>query len=145
MRQPDHEVPNIDNWYDDSSSLWGNEPWQERAIQHALRQINWKGLPLTSWKKRYSRTTGTQYWSNGCPRCDALFGDWFLHELVCEIEACRDESEPRLEAFFTVETHGELRDYPHWCFPEEGAKHCVESLPMQRPIQYIVTPYVKPR
>jgi hypothetical protein len=41
-------------------------------------------------KVRSSRTAGTDYLSNGCPHCDALFGDFYLYSeelldvLVCE-------------------------------------------------------------
>jgi hypothetical protein len=39
-------------------------------------------------KRRYSRTAGAAYLSNGCATCDALFGDFYLfHEDLAEVLA----------------------------------------------------------
>jgi hypothetical protein len=43
-----------------------------------------------SIKRRFSRTRQESYLSNGCIYCDALVGDWFLHELFVEVVYERD-------------------------------------------------------
>jgi hypothetical protein len=53
-------------------------PTVVRAVAK-LVQDKERGLPLAVVKERYSRTVGESYLSFGCPRCDALYGEWFRH------------------------------------------------------------------
>ena len=41
-------------------------------------------ITLGTIKKRYSNTTQTSYMSFGCPKCDAIFGDWYFKELLID-------------------------------------------------------------
>ena len=52
---------------------------QTRAFGHDLR------LKMAAFKKRYSKTVQARYLSQGCPHCDALWGDFHLGEAVFEL------------------------------------------------------------
>lgn len=47
------------------------------------------GIKLGEIKERMSHTVGEEYMSFGCPHCDAIMGQWYLHEL--KIEYAYDE------------------------------------------------------
>jgi hypothetical protein len=68
--------------------ITGGEPFKYsgivREIRLALQDVP-DGLRLGTVKKRYSRTVGEAYRSQGCPCCDALWGDFPLQEQAFSI------------------------------------------------------------
>lgn len=48
----------------------------EELPESVLRFVR-KRFP--SFKLRYSKTLGLQYYANTCPRCGVIFGDFYLH------------------------------------------------------------------
>jgi len=58
-------------------------------------------------KMRYSRTAQTSYLANGCARCDALLGDFYLEEALYNAIGQDPDFEELHSAFFTPEADDE--------------------------------------
>ncbi len=71
-------------------------------------------------KPRFSHTLGDRYLSQGCSRCDALMGMYYLEELALEVSAGSEEGDPEGlpvgEIVFT-RAH-EAYFYPDWRWVE---------------------------
>jgi len=66
-------------------------------------------------KKRFSKTVGHEYISNGCARCDAIQGQHFEHELGHDAAAIMSTEAELTEPLLSVLT-GERQDLSHWYF-----------------------------
>ncbi|MCZ7545096.1 MAG: competence protein CoiA family protein [Anaerolineae bacterium] len=81
-------------------------------------------LQIGHIKERYSKTVNAKYMSFGCPHCDAIVGDFFLHHEIIPKAACYEDQAPAI--LETEITLSELlsRGHEHWCFPENGQFCC---------------------
>ena len=50
-----------------------------------------KNILMGEVKERYSNTTKENYMSFGCPKCDGIFGDFYLRDLTCSLMYVTDE------------------------------------------------------
>ena len=67
-------------------------------------------------KERFSKTIGKSYPSFGCPKCDAILGDWYYRDYTAFATAYGDGVVDRLEIH--METDLEITaDLLHWCHP----------------------------
>ncbi|WP_457569135.1 competence protein CoiA family protein [Desulfurobacterium sp.] len=64
-------------------------------------------------KKRYSKTTGEWYWSNGCKWCGVIIGKHYVMDELLEYVY---EGEPSFEVEFRLKRTSTDYFYPHWCF-----------------------------
>ena len=72
-----------------------------------------KNMTMGQIKSRYSRTVGEKYTSFGCPFCDAIFGEHFYFEEICNVEYGYVES---IDFETTVNITLEDIDGSHWCY-----------------------------
>ncbi len=78
------------------------------------------GLLVGERKNRYSRTMGREYLSQGCPQCDAIFGDWYIFH---EPEVFTSPAVARFDAIVHLEKpHSAMA--PHWCYDTQKAFCC---------------------
>lgn len=94
-----------------------SEEWQDSfspAVRELARQA---GLSDAAIKPRFSRTAGSTYMSFGCLACDAIYGDWFVRQDLCEVVY-----EPPI---FGQTEAGDVISMkrPHWC-AGDGAGNC---------------------
>jgi len=68
-------------------------------------------------KERYSKTTDSSYMSFGCPKCDAIFGDWYLHEAIIGAWYGDGVVDKMLINGNFKQQLGQ--NVPHWCHPGE--------------------------
>lgn len=80
--------------------------------KHGFKQLT----DLAPIKKRYSKTVGNSYWSNGCKWCGAIVGEWFLEDAL--LENLYENSHPILELPFNL-SKLKSKDYPHWCLSSD--------------------------
>lgn len=60
-------------------------------VMHYIAAHPEKGITMGEIKNRYSKTMGKSYMSFGCPRCDAILGDFYLNEEYIEMRYVTDE------------------------------------------------------
>jgi Competence protein CoiA-like family len=91
------------------------------AVEKFLISDEVLGLRVGKIKRRFSRTAGRSYNSFGCPKCDAIFGEWYrrVEQLYAGYEK---ENAP---AIFQTEVSCRPISAPHthWCFPN-GSVFC---------------------
>lgn len=81
-------------------------------------------IRLGEIKKRYSKTVNESYMSFGCPHCDAIVGNHYLHhEILMEVLYHEDSSPAILEKEVVLSDQFRQSE-PHWCFPEDGKFCC---------------------
>jgi len=73
-----------------------------------LKELN----DLAPIEKRYSKTMGNSYYSNGCKFCGAIVGEWFLQDEL--LDFLYTNPQPILKVPF-VSNKQEPEDYEHWC------------------------------
>ncbi|MBP7791527.1 MAG: hypothetical protein KA120_00490 [Candidatus Goldbacteria bacterium] len=83
-----------------------------------------KILNIGTIKERYSKTTQNSYASFGCPQCDAIFGDLFLHEAIIEAWYGGGVVDKLIIKEDFKQALGQ--NIPHWCHPGEH-KFCDEA------------------
>ncbi|MEX2213481.1 MAG: competence protein CoiA family protein [Phycisphaeraceae bacterium] len=83
-----------------------------QAVHNYLRSEAGRQLRLGAIKTRFSKTAGRSYMSQGCPNCDALFGEFYLRH---EPEGFAAEPIVDLNISVTL-PHPVVRDQPHWCY-----------------------------
>ncbi len=75
---------------------------------------------LAPIKRRYSKTMGCPYWSNGCKWCGAIVGAWFLNHSTLDYLCTNPKAAPILKVPFILNAR-KSEVYPHWCLKgEEG-------------------------
>lgn len=71
----------------DSNNLGNNDLiFNDEVISKVKEWLNNNkhNLVFGEIKKRYSKFREEEYISFGCPKCDAIFGDWFLNEIIID-------------------------------------------------------------
>ncbi len=64
---------------------WGFIPFADIADALTILPADWRAArSIGTIKARHSRAQQRRYTSNGCAACDALLGDFFLHEELVE-------------------------------------------------------------
>ena len=108
-------------------SLWATDrpeagPEVRRRVAAEAKRL---GVSLANLGSRYSNTAGGTYTAFSCPRCGALFGDWFLRNHMME---SRSE-----DAYLIVTIPGahDRIPAPHWCV-NSGNGQCVDRSPDMR-------------
>lgn len=74
-----------------SSPVEFHHPIVVEKVQEYFTQHPELGIPLGVVKERYSNTVRDSYPSFGCPKCDAIFGDFYYKDLG--LEACYEKSD----------------------------------------------------
>jgi hypothetical protein len=74
-----------------------------------------KNMKMGEIKPRYSKTLQSAYTSFGCPYCDAIFGNHFYFEEICNVEYEYIES---IDFQTTVDISLEKEEIPHWCYSQ---------------------------
>ena len=102
-------------------SLWANEKFSmDSRIVMAIENIvqDMPGINLAKVKERYSHTVGHSYLSFGCSDCDALFGDFYVHDTI--MDSLYGDG---VAASITIPIDFDLglrQELPHWCHPGDG-------------------------
>lgn len=92
-----------------------DSPEGEACLKAALSVTDLRSHGIGSIRRRFSRTRGTSYLSNGCVHCDALQGAFFEHEIWHEAVATLTVECLMAEDLF----RGDYVDKPYrWCFDE---------------------------
>lgn len=110
---------NVDNFMDlqETNYRGGKIEFEEEIVQAVLEIATQdKQVHVGKIKSRYSKMMGYSSISMGCPWCDALYGNHYLHTNVLQWRF--DESNPTLikhvyEKTIPVDTYQNM----HWCFP----------------------------
>lgn len=64
------------------------------VVRNYIAEHPEKGIVMGEVKERYSKTRNESYMSYGCPKCDAIVGDWYLKDL--EIDLMYETNESRM-------------------------------------------------
>ena len=102
-------------------SLWANEKFSMdsrivKAIEKEVQQM--PNIHMAKVGKRYSHTVRHSYLSFGCSDCDAIFGDFYVHDTI--IDSFAGDG---VEATITIPIDfdlGQKQELPHWCHPGDG-------------------------
>ena len=87
-----------------------------RAIENIVQDM--PGINLAKVKERYSHTVGHSYLSFGCSDCDALFGDFYVHDTI--MDSLYGDG---VAASITIPIDFDLglrQELQHWCHPGDG-------------------------
>lgn len=80
----DEVFPSHGNYNMNREDIETAAPQSETWLAKYLPKELLASVGIGAIKKRYSRTVGSSYLSNGCVHCDALQGAFFDHEIVSE-------------------------------------------------------------
>lgn len=69
--------------------LWTNNkpsfnPKILKEIKDTIAKRNESNIVLSRIKERFSNTVNSSYFSFGCNKCDAIFGDYYVNDLECD-------------------------------------------------------------
>ncbi len=113
------------------SELEAEEMWSDnklsfdaRIVEKVKEYVSRPGkeyINLATIKKRYSKTAEDSYLSFGCADCDALFGDFFVHEAI--LDSLYGVGVVEKFSFETDVAKDFKQGIPHWCHPGEN-KFC---------------------
>ena len=107
-------LPNEALWVSDKLAF---RPEIITKVNDYTKSVNEKNLNVGKIKERYSNTVGGSYASFGCPKCDAIFGDWYLHEAIIDTFYGNGIVDKVLiEGDFDKQLE---QNIPHWCHPGE--------------------------
>lgn len=107
---------------DDGYEMWSDDkiecnPEIIAAARNYAELQQYRGFALATLKNRYSNFIGKSYMSYGCPFCNSIFGDWYIHE--AEIESCYDDN-PEVTQVQMSNNFNIVMEMPHWCHSEDG-------------------------
>ena len=86
-------------------------------VNDYIKSVKERNLNIGTVKERYSKTTESSYVSFGCPKCDAIFGDWYFHETIINTFYGNGIVDKILiDGNFTTQLGQSI---PHWCHPGE--------------------------
>ena len=100
--------------WDDGDNLKYNKQIIE-AVNKFSKTKEGSHIKLGQIKKRYSKTIDAFYHSFGCYKCDAIFGDWYLHQEIMEIQM----SSNFFELIINIELPEIVNKNEHWCYNEK--------------------------
>ncbi len=106
-------LPNEAMWVSDKLAF---KPEIITKVNDYAISVKEQNLNIGTIKERYSKTTESSYVSFGCPQCDAIFGDWFLHEAIIDTFYGGIADKILIEGNFGTQLE---RSIPHWCHPGE--------------------------
>jgi len=86
-------------------------------ISEYEKSVEEQNFKIGKMKERFSKTVQDSYLSFGCPRCDAIFGDWFLYETIIDTLYGDGVDYRMLIKGNFISKFG--HDIPHWCHPGE--------------------------
>lgn len=104
----------------EKDQMWGNKELLfnpevvSKIKEYAVAQAD--KINLSVIKERYSNTVGKSYMSFGCPKCDAILGDWYYMRDALFASAYGDGVVDRLELYLENDLNI-TQDLPHWCHP----------------------------
>lgn len=106
---------------------WGDEkfyfhPKIREGIARFINSTDGQHINLSTVKKRYSKTVKKSYMSFGCPRCNAICGDFFLDREI--YDALKYKDNPTVIEIPMELDRMEWRSYNHWCYSEGGIFCC---------------------
>ncbi len=107
----------------EAEQIWSDNKFSfDMRIQEKVRQFaehpSKKYLNLATIKSRYSNMVGDSYLSFGCKECDAIFGDFYVHDAI--MESYYGHGVVDRFSFETDTTKAFILDIPHWCHPGEN-------------------------
>ena len=106
----------------EKDQLWGNKELLfnpeviAKVKEYALSKTD--KINLSVIKERYSNTVGKSYMSFGCPKCDAILGDWYYMHDALFASAYGDGVVDRVELGLEKDLNI-TQELPHWCHPGE--------------------------
>jgi hypothetical protein len=115
----DEVFPSHGNYSMNREDIETATPQSETWLAKYLPKELLASVGIGAIKKRYSRTVGSSYLSNGCVHCDALQGAFFEHEIVSEanpVLTSRAVIEP-----WVANTLGGSRFVNRWWFDRDHA------------------------
>lgn len=77
-----------------------------------------KNIMLSTIKERFSNTIGGKYLSFGCCECNAIFGDWYVHN--AEIDSWYGDGVVDKATIVIDENMGIKENIPHLCHPGDN-------------------------
>ena len=104
-----------------AGGMWSAEKFCFRpeileSVKEYLQTPEAEHLKVGAIKPRYSKTVKKSYMSFGCAYCDAILGDWYVHEAYIDTTYTRSGKEVEL----LVKVHDPvLYESPHWCYSED--------------------------
>ena len=84
-----------------------------KKVYELLKTERGQQIKMGAIKSRYSKTVRASYLSFGCPYCDAIFGDHYYFDEICNIEYGYVKT---IDFNTTLSTSLEKEDIPHWCY-----------------------------
>lgn len=84
-----------------------------KKVYKLLKTERGQQIKMGAIKSRYSKTVRASYLSFGCPYCDAIFGDHYYFDEICNIEYGYVKT---IDFNTTISTSLEKEDIPHWCY-----------------------------
>ncbi|HEY8667646.1 MAG TPA: hypothetical protein VIL86_13345 [Tepidisphaeraceae bacterium] len=104
------------------SAMWSDDKPEFRPeviaiVESFLASDEGRHLHVGNIKRRYSDKVKHSYLSFGCPKCDAIFGDWHLNQRILEAGYEQPAAVVEREVLLGGE---ESVERPHWCFPPDG-------------------------
>ena len=86
-----------------------NKAYECLKTEKAKRQ----NMKMGKIKSRYSKAVGSSYTSFDCPNCDAIFGNYFYFQEICNL---KHENVQYIDFEITVNIPSKKLNIPHWCY-----------------------------
>ena len=107
----------------EAERMWSDSKFSfdKRIVEKVEQYVNAPGKEYfnrATIKRRYSNTVGDSYLSFGCADCDAIFGDFFVHEAI--MESYYGDGVIETFTFNTNAVEEFKQEIPHWCHPGDN-------------------------